>query len=58
MTDNFFRLGELRHVENALNEEFGTEIYRWAIETIGCMMFGIRLGCLDGHVHVPTEENR
>lgn len=57
-TDATLRLGELRHVENALNEEFGTEIYRWAIETIGCMMFGIRLGCLDGPVHVPTEENR
>ncbi|XP_026492292.2 probable cytochrome P450 49a1 [Vanessa tameamea] len=57
-TDVTRRLGELRHAENALNEEFGTEIYRWAIETIGVMMFGIRLGCLDGAVHIPTEYNR
>ncbi|XP_034832102.1 probable cytochrome P450 49a1 [Maniola hyperantus] len=52
------RLAELRHAENALNEEVETEVYRWAIETIGVMMFGIRLGCLDGAVHVPTEDNR
>ncbi|CAH0715760.1 unnamed protein product, partial [Brenthis ino] len=52
------RLGELRNAENALNEELGTEIYRWAIETIGVMIFGIRLGCLDGAVHVPSEDSR
>lgn len=53
-----YRLGDLRHAENALNEELETEIYRWALETVGVMMFGIRLGCLDGAVHIPTEENR
>lgn len=53
-----FRLGELRHAENALNEELETEIYRWALETVGVMMFGLRLGCLDGAVHIPNEENR
>ncbi|XP_026761692.2 probable cytochrome P450 49a1 [Galleria mellonella] len=52
------RLGALRHAGNALNEELETEVYRWALETIGMMMFGIRLGCLDGEVHVPTAENR
>ncbi|XP_050560204.1 probable cytochrome P450 49a1 [Spodoptera frugiperda] len=52
------RLGDLRHAENALNEELETEIYRWAIETIGMMIFGIRLGCLDGAVHIPTADNQ
>lgn len=52
------RLGELRHAENALNDELETEVYRWALETIGVMIFGIRLGCLDGAVHMPTAENR
>ncbi|CAG4940599.1 unnamed protein product [Parnassius apollo] len=52
------RLGDLRHLENALNEELSTELYRWALEIIGIMVFGIRLGCLDGAVHVPTAENR
>ncbi|XP_072949014.1 probable cytochrome P450 49a1 [Epargyreus clarus] len=52
------RLGQLRHAENALNEELGTEVYRWALETLGMMVFGIRIGCLDGPVHVPTDENR
>lgn len=52
------RLGDLRHAENALNEEIETEIYRWAIETIGVVIFGIRLGCLDGAVHIPTAENK
>ncbi|CAG9786564.1 unnamed protein product [Diatraea saccharalis] len=52
------RLGELRHAENALNEELETEVYRWALETIGVMIFGIRLGCLDGMVHVPTPNSR
>ncbi|KAL0883388.1 hypothetical protein ABMA27_016783 [Loxostege sticticalis] len=52
------RLGDLRHAENALNEELETEVYRWALETIGMMMFGIRLGCLDGAVHIPTADNR
>ncbi|CAG9562103.1 unnamed protein product [Danaus chrysippus] len=52
------RLEGLRHAGNALNEELQTEIYRWAIEIIGVVMFGMRLGCLDGNVHVPTEENR
>ncbi|KAF9801060.1 hypothetical protein SFRURICE_014224 [Spodoptera frugiperda] len=51
-------LGDLRHAENALNEELETEIYRWAIETIGMMIFGIRLGCLDGAVHIPTADNQ
>lgn len=52
------RLGDLRHADNALNEELETEIYRWAIETIGVIIFGMRLGCLDGNVHVPSEDNR
>ncbi|XP_059049921.1 probable cytochrome P450 49a1 [Achroia grisella] len=52
------RLGALRHAENSLNDELETEIYRWALETIGMMMFGMRLGCLDGETHVPTTENR
>ncbi|XP_061383658.1 probable cytochrome P450 301a1, mitochondrial isoform X2 [Danaus plexippus] len=52
------RLEGLRHAGNALNEELQTEIYRWAIEIIGVLIFGMRLGCLDGNVHVPTEENR
>ncbi|XP_045536489.1 probable cytochrome P450 49a1 isoform X2 [Papilio machaon] len=52
------RLGELRHLENALNDEISTELYRWALETLGAMLFGIRLGCLDGPAHVPTDENR
>ncbi|RVE44685.1 hypothetical protein evm_010643 [Chilo suppressalis] len=51
------RLGELRHAENALNEELETEVYRWALETIGAMVFGIRLGCLDGAAYVPTNKN-
>ncbi|KPJ21620.1 hypothetical protein RR48_00139 [Papilio machaon] len=52
------RLGELRHLENALNDEISTELYRWALEMLGAMLFGIRLGCLDGPAHVPTDENR
>ncbi|XP_063826230.1 probable cytochrome P450 49a1 [Ostrinia nubilalis] len=52
------RLGDLRHAENALNEELETEVYRWALETIGVMMFGIRLGCLDGVAHIPTADNK
>ncbi|CAK1556453.1 unnamed protein product [Leptosia nina] len=52
------RIGELRLTQNALNEEINTEVYRWALETIGMMMFGLRLGCLDGPVHVPSEDNR
>ncbi|CAH2048435.1 unnamed protein product, partial [Iphiclides podalirius] len=52
------RLGELRFAENALNEEISTEVYRWALETIGVMVFGGRLGCLDGPAHLPTDENR
>ncbi|XP_038209781.1 probable cytochrome P450 49a1 [Zerene cesonia] len=56
--DTIRRLGELRHAGNALNEEILTEVYRWALETIGVMMFGTRLGCLNGTVHVPTEDNR
>ncbi|XP_049873012.1 probable cytochrome P450 49a1 [Pectinophora gossypiella] len=57
-TDATRRLGDLRHAENALNEELETEVYRWALETVGMMIFGIRLGCLDGPVHIPTAENR
>ncbi|CAB3236596.1 unnamed protein product [Arctia plantaginis] len=56
--DTTRRLGELRYAENALNEELETEIYRWAIETIGMMIFGIRLGCLDGAVHRPCSKTR
>ncbi|KAM3962565.1 putative cytochrome P450 49a1 [Aphomia sociella] len=52
------RLGALRHAENALNEELETEVYRWALETIGMMMFGIRMGCLDGDAHIPTAHNK
>ncbi|XP_052741218.1 probable cytochrome P450 49a1 [Bicyclus anynana] len=52
------RLAELRHAENALNEEIETEVYRWAIEAIGVMIYGIRLGCLEGGAHVPTPDNR
>ncbi|XP_053609772.1 probable cytochrome P450 49a1 isoform X2 [Plodia interpunctella] len=52
------RLGALRYAGNALNEELETEIYRWALETVGLMMFGLRLGCLDGDVHVPTPDNK
>ncbi|XP_041979363.1 probable cytochrome P450 49a1 isoform X2 [Aricia agestis] len=52
------RLGDLRHADNALNEELSTEVHRWALETIGLMLYGIRLGCLDGPVHEPTEDNR
>ncbi|XP_013134089.1 PREDICTED: 25-hydroxyvitamin D-1 alpha hydroxylase, mitochondrial-like, partial [Papilio polytes] len=52
------RLGELRYLENALNDEISTELYRWSLETLGAMLFGIRLGCLDGPAHVPTDENR
>ena len=52
------RLGELRHLGNALNEELETEIYRWAVETIGMTVFGIRLGCLDGTLKptIKTEK--
>nr|QLI62187.1 cytochrome P450 38 [Streltzoviella insularis] len=57
-TDATRRLSELRNEENALNEELETEIYRWAIETIGMTIFGIRLGCLDGDTHKPTAENK
>ncbi|XP_045498615.1 probable cytochrome P450 49a1 [Colias croceus] len=56
--DAIRRLGELRHAGNALNEELLTEVYRWALETIGVMIFGMRLGCLNGAVHVPSEDNR
>ncbi|KAJ8721889.1 hypothetical protein PYW08_004291 [Mythimna loreyi] len=56
--DTTRRLTDLRHAENALNDELETEIYRWAIETIGMMIFGIRLGCLDGPVHIPTADNQ
>ncbi|XP_047029918.1 probable cytochrome P450 49a1 [Helicoverpa zea] len=56
--DTTRRLGDLRNAENALNDELETEIYRWAIETIGMMIFGIRLGCLDGAVHIPTADNQ
>lgn len=56
--DTTRRLGDLRYVENALNEEIETEIYRWAIETLGMMIFGIRLGCLDGAVHKPCPNTR
>ncbi|KPJ01845.1 putative cytochrome P450 49a1 [Papilio xuthus] len=52
------RMGELRHLENALNEEISTEVYRWSLETLGVVLLGIRLGCLDGPAHVPTELNR
>ncbi|XP_050675805.1 probable cytochrome P450 49a1 isoform X1 [Leptidea sinapis] len=52
------RLGQLRHAENALNEEFSTEIYRWSLETIGVVLFGERLGCLAGPAHVPINDNR
>ncbi|KAI5646625.1 cytochrome p450 domain-containing protein [Phthorimaea operculella] len=57
-TDATRRLGDLRHSENALNEELETEIYRWTLETVAMMIFGIRLGCLDGPVHIPTADNR
>ncbi|XP_013183200.1 probable cytochrome P450 49a1 [Amyelois transitella] len=57
-TDATNRLEALRFADNALNEELETEVYRWALETVGMMMFGIRLGCLDGDVHVPTQENK
>ncbi|KAJ2948925.1 hypothetical protein O0L34_g5861 [Tuta absoluta] len=57
-TDATRRLGDLRHSENALNEELETEIYRWALETVAMMVLGIRLGCLDGPVHIPTADNR
>ncbi|XP_075977987.1 putative cytochrome P450 49a1 [Anticarsia gemmatalis] len=56
--DTTRRLGDLRHAENALNDELETEIYRWAIETVGMMIFGIRLGCLDGAVHRPCPDSR
>ncbi|CAH4027052.1 unnamed protein product [Pieris brassicae] len=52
------RVSELRHSGNALNEEINTEMYRWALETIGVMMFGIRLGCLQGPVHIPSDNRR
>ncbi|CAG9102069.1 unnamed protein product [Plutella xylostella] len=57
-TDATRRLEELRHAENALNEEIETELYRWALESLGVLVFGSRLGCLDGPAHVPTDENR
>ncbi|KAG7308738.1 hypothetical protein JYU34_005970 [Plutella xylostella] len=57
-TDATRRLEELRHAENALNEEIETELYRWALESLGVLVFGTRLGCLDGPAHVPTDENR
>ncbi|KAG6440594.1 hypothetical protein O3G_MSEX001383 [Manduca sexta] len=52
------RLGELRQEGASLNVELESEIYRWAIETIGMMIFGIRLGCLDGSAHAPNPENK
>lgn len=52
------RFGELRKAENALNEELETEVYRWALETLGMAALGTRLGCLAGAAHVPTSENR
>ncbi|XP_037868170.1 probable cytochrome P450 49a1-like isoform X1 [Bombyx mori] len=61
-TDVTRRLEELRCKGNVLNEELETEIYRWALETVGMMLFGIRLGCLDarrtksGADLSPTEE--
>lgn len=51
----FHRLGELRHSGNTLNEELETEMYRWAVETIGMTIFGIRLGCLDGSLQPITK---
>nr|ASX93993.1 cytochrome P450 CYP428A1 [Zygaena filipendulae] len=57
-TDTARRLGELRGTDNALNEELETEVYRWAIETIGVMLFGIRLGCLDGAIHISKTDKR
>ncbi|GBP55343.1 Probable cytochrome P450 49a1 [Eumeta japonica] len=52
------RLAEVRHAENALNEEFETEIYRWALEALGVVMLGVRLGCLDGSLNVQNSEKR
>ncbi|XP_073956067.1 probable cytochrome P450 49a1 [Choristoneura fumiferana] len=52
------RFGELRSAENALNEDLETEVYRWALETLGLATLGIRLGCLAGPTHVPTADTR
>ncbi|KAL4705940.1 hypothetical protein ACJJTC_017522 [Scirpophaga incertulas] len=52
------RLETLRRCGNALNEELEAEVYRWAVETIGVLVFGIRLGCLDGPIDAATVDSK
>jgi len=56
ISDDFIeRIRHIRPENNEMAPDFVTDLYRWALESVGVVAFNTRLGCLEANLSADSE---